>query len=73
MQFPASCWLLDELHQRGQQANVLRLEACLQSAGFSRSVDLVSATKILASAEDNHRQFVVYSMTVAANYGSRLS
>lgn len=33
---------------------------------FSRSVDLVSATKIFASAEDSHRQFVVYSMTVAA-------
>ena len=33
---------------------------------FSRSVDLVSATKIFASAEDNRRQFVVYSMTVGA-------
>lgn len=33
---------------------------------FSRPVSLVSATKIFARSEDSHRQFVVYSMTVAA-------
>lgn len=33
---------------------------------FSRPVDFVSATKIFARAEDSHRQFLAYSMTVSA-------
>ncbi|PAW83637.1 MAG: hypothetical protein B9S33_13425 [Pedosphaera sp. Tous-C6FEB] len=33
---------------------------------FSRPVDFVRATKIFARAEDAHRQFLVYSMTLSA-------
>jgi len=33
---------------------------------FSRPVDFVSATRIFARAEDAHRQFLVYGMTVSA-------
>lgn len=34
---------------------------------FSRPVDFVHSTKIFARAEDSHRQFLAYSMTVSAN------
>ncbi len=33
---------------------------------FSRPVDFVSATKIFARAEDSHRQYLAYSMSVSA-------
>lgn len=33
---------------------------------FSRPVEFVNATRIFARAEDSHRQFLVYSMTVSA-------
>lgn len=33
---------------------------------FSRPVEFVNATRIFARAEDSHRQFLVYAMTVSA-------
>jgi hypothetical protein len=46
----------------GQYANSTELLMCC----FSRPVDFVHSTKIFARAEDSHRQFLVYSMSVSA-------